>query len=145
MTFDGSQFSNYRPGTLLGRLWWLGASDSHQPWCCQPGSLPIALGKALNCMPNTPLKMSCVEGWGLCGNPLSFPLDFAFNLKRHWNKKFNVSLKKLSTKQSVIPQKSKYRTTMYPGHPAAGYIPERSESRDLNRYLYTHVPKHSSQ
>ena len=38
----------------------------------------------------------------------------------------------------AVPQKIKTRITIRPSSPTSGCIPERIESRDLKRYLYTH-------
>lgn len=42
----------------------------------------------------------------------------------------------------VVPQKVKHRTTTWSGNPTSRYVPQRSASRNLSRYLYIHV--HSS-
>lgn len=42
----------------------------------------------------------------------------------------------------VFPQKMKYTTTMWSNNSTSGYRPERTESRNSNRYLCTYV--HSS-
>ena len=39
----------------------------------------------------------------------------------------------------VAPQKIKNRTTIRSSNPTSTYIPRRTESRDSERYLYTHV------
>ena len=39
---------------------------------------------------------------------------------------------------TAVPQKIKTRITIRPSNPTSGCIPERIESRDLKRYLYTH-------
>ena len=39
----------------------------------------------------------------------------------------------------AVPQKIQNRLTMWSSSFTSGYIPQRTESRDSNRFLYTHV------
>lgn len=38
-----------------------------------------------------------------------------------------------------VPQKVKHRITTLPSNPSSGYISKRTENKDANRYVYTHV------
>ena len=39
----------------------------------------------------------------------------------------------------AVPQKLRHRVTMGSSSSTSGYKPKRMRSKDLNRYLYTHV------
>ena len=39
----------------------------------------------------------------------------------------------------AVPHKTQNRLTMWSSNFTSGYIPQRTESRDSNRFLYTHV------
>ena len=49
------------------------------------------------------------------------------------------TLKSRGKHMAVPKKKIKYRITLGPSNSTSGYIHKRTESTDLNRYLYTHV------
>ena len=84
-------------------------------------------------------KSHCLTGkwsicWQFCRNPeyWYFTRKFsAHNVHMHQKTKEENSM--------AVPQKMKHRIIMWPSHSISGYIHKRTECRDSNRYLYTHV------